>query len=138
MHNIYIAKGLIQKQQVEIDMLKDRMNSHVARSMRSNVIISGLKESVGENCAGKAMNFFKDILEIRVERSEIHNAFRFGTRINISPSRCPCNVMMLWLTEYSRMLRTFMVKRMIVAGFTLCTDNYQTPGQKRKKRYVKK
>ena len=82
---MYITKGLLQKQQMEIDQQRDRQNGLAAKMMKGNIVIIGIKKSPGDNAVGKALNFFKDTMSIQVERNEIVSAYRFGSQIPDNP-----------------------------------------------------
>ena len=45
-----ISKGLIAKQEIEINGLRSKVTSLTARSMRQNIIIGGITEEQSENC----------------------------------------------------------------------------------------
>ena len=76
-----IAKGLISKQHEEIAMLRDKVTTLTARSMSSNITISGIiddKSSKKENCKEKVITFFKNKLEMEVKEDQVQLAHRMG------------------------------------------------------------
>ena len=73
-----VMKGVIQRQEKQIESLVDRVNDLTARQMAANITISGLIEEADENPEDVVKTFIRDKIGISVEESEIHVAHRVG------------------------------------------------------------
>ena len=75
-----ITKGILEKQSVEIDSLKSKITAINAKSMKSNITISGLPEEEDEHCIDTATQFFQDEMGLIVESHMIKKAYRIGQK----------------------------------------------------------
>ena len=73
-----IAKGIINKQDQEISIIRDRMTAMTARSMRKNITISGLVEKEQEVPKEVVKKFFSEQMNIQAQPDKIKVAHRIG------------------------------------------------------------
>ena len=71
--------GIVERQAVQIESLAQKVDQQTARSMKKNIVISGLveKEDNNEDAKSVVEKFFKDEMEIE---PKINNAHRLGER----------------------------------------------------------
>lgn len=82
-----IAKGIIQRQAHYQQVLENRLEEQVARSMSPNITISGIEHSENENCADKVHTFFTDVMKITgFEKTQILTAHRMGDKFATNPT----------------------------------------------------
>ena len=75
-----ILKGIVQKQSKQIQTLTDRVTQLTVKSMEKNLIVTGiLGDEKKESCKAKALEFFKNQVEIDCSLEEIMVAHRKGT-----------------------------------------------------------
>lgn len=80
-HTIEMLMNHVAKQDQRIQELSDKQNDFQARSMKGNMIISGIEEKQSDNCKERASAFFRDQLEI-AKPIPIEVAHRIGTGEN--------------------------------------------------------
>ena len=76
-----VMKGVIQKQEVQIGMLTKKVEDLTARSMSSNITISGLivnDSDENEDCTATVVSFAKNKIGIDIEKDDILVAHRVG------------------------------------------------------------
>ena len=73
-----IMKGVIQKQEKQINHLLKKVDDLTTRQMAVNVTISGLPEIEGENCAKTVVKFCEEQMGTTVQENEILAAHRIG------------------------------------------------------------
>ena len=70
--DVEILKGLAQKQENEINLLKDKITKLTARSMSSNIVVSGIMESKQEDSKKVVFQFITEIMELmEINESDI-------------------------------------------------------------------
>ena len=80
-----ILKGIEQKQSADLDHLKDKLNSVIARGMNNNITFGNLKEIPGENCKEVVSDFLQTTLNIQLYDDEIEVAHRMGKSMTNGP-----------------------------------------------------
>ena len=72
--------GIVERQAVQIESLSQKVDKQTARSMRKNIVISGLVESEDDTEDAKSIvqKFFKDEMQIE---PEINTAHRIGDKL---------------------------------------------------------
>ena len=78
---VNLLVDLVIRQDEQIQMLKERVTDLQSRSMKANVIISGIKEKEDEDCKELAKDFFKTKVKTEGE-IEIEAAHRLGVGQN--------------------------------------------------------
>lgn len=73
-----ILMGVVERQNQQIENLTQKLDKQVARSMRKNIIISGVEENDEEDAMQVAKKFFKDEMSIE---PEIAMAHRLGEKV---------------------------------------------------------
>ena len=82
--DVATIKGLLQVQDTELKMCKNKIVDLTARSMSNNITISGITGDVKdekEDCVDKVKNFLQEKLDLEFADQEIEVAHRLGTRI---------------------------------------------------------
>lgn len=78
---VSILRGTVHKQEKQIQVLKGKQTSLVAKSMEKNLVISGIPElpdSSKENCRKTVSSFLQAEMDIGPSRLDIKNAYRIG------------------------------------------------------------
>lgn len=69
--------GIVEKQDIQIQALKNRWDTAYAKETKDNIIINGLTETQGENCYHEVNNFMKNVLKTE-KQIQLQSAKRIG------------------------------------------------------------
>ena len=79
--DVAFLQGVVQKQDRQIQRLKNKVIDLTTKSMKNNIVISGWEgDNPDENCVMSVEKFFQDKLKMTFHKDDIHIAHRFGPR----------------------------------------------------------
>ena len=77
---INLLSGSMIKLEQQVQQMQEKLLDVEKRSMRSNLVISGIPEEEDENCKEKCDTFIHDSLKLRGENIQIKRAHRLGVK----------------------------------------------------------